>query len=42
MKYFVWFIGFMAVTGVELFQKIVLTQSHICIQIYDANATAKM
>ena len=41
-KYFVWFIGFMAVTGVELFQKIVLTQSHICIQIYDANATAKM
>ena len=41
MKYFVWIIGFMAVTAVQLFQKIVLTQSHIIIQIYDANATVE-
>ena len=39
MEYFVWFIGFIAVTDRELFQKIVLTQSHICIQRYNANAT---
>ena len=41
MKYFVWFISFIAVTAGELFQKIVLTQSHICIQIYNANATGE-
>ena len=41
MKYFVCFIGFMAVTAVYLFQKIVLAQSHIFIQLYDANATVE-
>ena len=41
MKYFAWLIGFMTVTAVELFQKVVLTQSHICIQLYDANATGE-
>ena len=39
MKYFVWFIGSIAFTAVELYQKIVLTQSHIYIQLYNANAT---
>ena len=33
--------GLMAVTAVELFQKIVLTQSHICTQLYDRNATGE-
>ena len=30
-------IGLLAVTAVELFQKIVLTQSHICTQLYGRN-----
>ena len=41
MKYFVWFIGLIAVTAVDLYQKIVLTQLHIYIQLYNANATSE-
>ena len=41
MKYFVRFIGLIAVTAVELYQKIVLTQSDIYIQLYNANATGE-